>query len=209
VNTDDMLLVIANWGAGGTPRSGGSPPEDGDIDDSSDSSRPDIELLINADRFAPADTGGLISTAGGYLQRPWAVLEMEVAGPRPLIDRDVLIVGGTAWLDGTLVVYLPERAPLAAGRYEILVAGAIEGWFAELRIVDPWDSGAEICLGEHVLSLVAPPAGPADVAEPVASRLLGVIDAMGERGGPWDLDGDGTVTEADLSVLLGGGGNCR
>jgi hypothetical protein len=209
VNTDDLLLVIANWGAAGTPRSGGSNPDVPDIDDSGDSGKPTIDVLINDDRFAPADSAGLISTAGAYLQRPWATLEMEVAGLSPLIDRDLLVIGGTAWLDGRLVVRLPDRAPPAAGRYELIVAGAIEGWFADVRIVDPWSVGPEVCLGERVVTLIVPPAGPSDGAEPMAANLLGVINAMGERGGPWDLDADGLVTEADLSVLLGGGGACR
>ncbi len=210
VNTDDLLLVIANWGSGGTPRSGGSQPDDGDIDDSpSDSGTPIIDLLINADRFVPADSGGLISTGGGYLQQPWAILEMEVTGPLPLIDRDLLVVGKTAWLDGILMVHLPERGPLAPGRYEIVVAEAIEGWFSDVRLVDPWATGAQICVGERSVSLIVPPVEPLDAAEAVASRLLRAIEAIGDSQSPWDLDGDGIVAESDLGLLLGGGGNCR
>ncbi|MDP6479536.1 MAG: GC-type dockerin domain-anchored protein, partial [Phycisphaerales bacterium] len=210
VNTDDLLAVIANWGTGGTPRSGGSQPDEGDIEEGPvDSSRPIVDLLINDDRFAPADSGGLISTSGGYLQQPWALLEMDVFGPLPLVDRDLLIVGQTAWLDGILLVYLPEPRPLAADRYEIVVAGAIEGWFTEVRIVDPWDQDARICLGERSVSLIVPPVDPSDATEAVASWLLQALEAMGELGSPWDLDGDGVVAEPDLSLLLGGGSACR
>ena len=210
VNTDDLLAVIANWGAGGTPRSGGSQPDEGDIEEGPiDSSRPIVNLLINDDRFAPADSGGLISTSGGYLQQPWATLEMDVFGSLPLVDRDLLIVGQTAWLDGLLLVHLPEPRPLVADRYEIVVAGAIEGWFTEVRIVDPWDQDARICLGERSVSLIVPPVDPSDATEATASRLLQAIEAMGESESPWDLDGDGVVAEPDLSLLLGGGGACR
>ncbi|HCA38195.1 MAG TPA: hypothetical protein DEO92_00780, partial [Phycisphaerales bacterium] len=210
VNTDDLLAVIANWGAGGTPRSGGSQPDEGDIDEEPvDSSRPIVDLLINDDRFVPADSGGLISTSGGYLQQPWATLEMDVFGSLPLVDRDLLIVGQTAWLDGLLLVHLPEPRPLVADRYEIVVAGSIEGWFAEVRIVDPWDQDARICLGERSVSLIVPPVDPSDATEATASRLLQAIEAMGESESPWDLDGDGVVAEPDLSLLLGGGGACR
>ncbi|MBT5382188.1 MAG: hypothetical protein HOL13_05030 [Phycisphaerae bacterium] len=42
-----------------------------------------------------------------------------------------------------------------------------------------------------------------------ASTVLGLLSSPGQRGGQWDLDGTGEVTEADLGRLLGGGSDCR
>ena len=42
-----------------------------------------------------------------------------------------------------------------------------------------------------------------------ASTVVGLLSSPGQRGGQWDLDGTGEVTEADLGRLLGGGSNCR
>jgi hypothetical protein len=52
-------------------------------------------------------------------------------------------------------------------------------------------------------------ASAAIAAPPVTSTVLGLLSSLGQRGGQWDLDGNGEVTEADLGRLLVGGSDCR
>jgi hypothetical protein len=52
-------------------------------------------------------------------------------------------------------------------------------------------------------------ASAAIAAPGVASTVLGLLSSLDQRGGQWDLDGNGEVTEADLGRLLGGGSDCR
>ena len=56
----------------------------------------------------------------------------------------------------------------------------------------------------HLLIASAAIAAPA-----AASPVLGLLSSLGQRGGQWDLDGNGEVTEADLGRLRGGGSDCR
>ena len=52
--------------------------------------------------------------------------------------------------------------------------------------------------------------GSAAIATPpVALTVLGLLSSPDQRGGQWDLDGTGEVTDADLGRLLGGGSDCR
>ena len=209
VDTDDILLVIANWGNAGSPRSAGHTDDEDDASNVGHGDRWTSTLLINDDLFTPALNGGLIATSGSYLQRPWATLDLQVAGDVPMVDRDLMVVGGTAWLDGTLIVRLTDAGLLSAGRHPLLVAKAFEGWFGEISIFDPLDRGATWCLSQHSLSIFLPLA--LDATEHVdvdPQQVLEALDALGTRDSTWDLDGDGLVSELDLIELLDGGA-CR
>ncbi len=124
----------------------------------------------------------------------------------PIVDRDLMVIGGTAWLDGTLIVRLTDNGLLSAGRHPLLVAEAFEGWFGEVSIIDPLDRGATWCLSQQSLSIVLPIS--LDAAEPKdvdPQQVLCALDALGTRDPAWDLDGDGLVSELDLIALLDGG----
>jgi hypothetical protein len=163
-------------------------------------------LLINDELFKPARNNGLITTSGSYLQRPWATLDLEVAGDVPMIERDLMVIGDTAWLDGTLIVRLTDDGLLSAGRHPLLVANTFEGWFHTVSIFDPLDRGATWCLSEQSLSIILPlgldDAKPTDVHP---EQVLAALNALGTPDSLWDLDGDGLVSELDLIQLLDGG----
>jgi hypothetical protein len=206
VDTDDILLVIANWGNAGSPRSAGHADDEEDASNVSHGDRWTSTLLINDELFKPSLNNGLIATSGSYLQQPWATLDLEVAGDVPMIDRDLMVIGGTAWLDGTLIIRLTDDGVLSAGRHPLLVAKAFEGWFGKVSIFDPLDRGAKWCLSEQSLSIILPlalnDAQPED-ADP--QQVLAALDALGTPNSTWDLNEDGLVSELDLIELLDGG----
>jgi len=209
VGADDLLFVIANWGGGGlgAPRSGGQAQDATDQAQVEPLTSLRPALLINDDLLRPADGSGLITTAGGYLQQPWAILDLEIAGEVPVRDRDLLVIGDVARLDGRLVVRLTDEGRLPPGRYAILVAAAIEGTFSEIEIIDPLDRGASACINEQSVVLLLPTTGEAEGPTAAASDLLRALAALGGDDVDWDLDKDGVVTEFDLIDLLGG--DCR
>ena len=201
--------MIANWGGGGlgAPRSGGQAQDATDQAQVEPLTSLRPALLINDDLLRPADGSGLITTAGGYLQQPWAILDLEIAGEVPVRDRDLLVIGDVARLDGRLVVRLTDEGRLPPGRYAILVAAAIEGTFSEIEIIDPLDRGASACINEQSVVLLLPTTGEAEGPTAAASDLLRALAALGGDDVDWDLDKDGVVTEFDLIDLLGG--DCR
>jgi hypothetical protein len=206
IGADDILLAIAHWGNTGSPRSAGHVDDGDDASGVSYGDRWISTLLINDELFKPARNNGLITTSGSYLQRPWATLDLEVAGDVPMIDRDLMVIGDTAWLDGTLIVRLTDDGLLSAGRHPLLVANTFEGWFHTVSIFDPLDRGATWCLSEQSLSIILPlgldDAKPTDVHP---EQVLAALNALGTPDSLWDLDGDGLVSELDLIQLLDGG----
>ncbi|MDP7030070.1 MAG: S8 family serine peptidase [Phycisphaerales bacterium] len=209
VGADDLLFIIANWGGGGlgAPRSGGQ-SQDGPDDAAMTPLTPlQPAVLINEDVLRPADGTGLVVTAGGYLQRPWAVLDLEVAGEVPIRDRDLLIIGEVAQLDGRLVIRLTDEGALPPGQYALLVAAGIEGEFAEMVVIDPLERGSSVCWTEHAITLVVPPTDASETPTAAVSDLLQAVRRLGQADRRWDLDQDGVVTELDLIDLLGG--ECR
>ncbi|MCH2140299.1 MAG: S8 family serine peptidase [Phycisphaerales bacterium] len=204
VNTDDLLMVIAGWSQGGMPRSLGEDEQAELTVDASDDVRP---VFVNADRLSPVDLGGLVSFGGDYIQLPGAVLVMDVFGPVPVQDHDLMVFDGVATLDGQLIVRLNDT-PIESGAYPLVVASRIDGDFSRIVIEDPLDRDAWICVGPRSVTLVVSPAGDAFGEAPAANVIRAVLRSIGTSDRQWDLDGDNMVTEVDLGVMLDGWGAC-
>ncbi|MHC4992596.1 MAG: hypothetical protein ACYTGC_16620, partial [Planctomycetota bacterium] len=198
VNVLDLVEVILNWGAGAQPAAAGSPwagkrapaaerlaagwPEPGLEED----------VFVNDSELVLIDHGGVLDLAGGYLQRPGAVLSVEVAGTVPVIEHDLLVVAGTARLDGVLdVALLPQAEPGAGDRLALIAAGVVVDRFAEVQVAGlPDHLRAEVVYGHGgvVLEIVAE--GGEGLTPPIPEPDWG------------DLTGDGIVDVRDVRVLL-------
>jgi hypothetical protein len=82
----------------------------------------------------PEGSGRLLSIDGDYSQTN-GTLDINLAGPNPGIDYDVLSITGTATLGGTLDVALVNGFGYAPGQtFDILSAGSIAGGFTSINL---------------------------------------------------------------------------
>ncbi len=207
VGADDILFIIGHWGSTGTPRGMGD--QDASEDDALENSDDHLadRIFINVARLAPAEYDGVFRVTGDYLQRPWAILEMEVAGGRPVIDYDLLVIAGEATLDGQLVILVPEGLTLMAGQYTLVLAETVTGHFQDI-VVEGIEGSYEVCEHPQGVSLIIGLMS-STASEPIQSRdVLDLLSKIGQMDRQWDLDGDGEVSLMDLQVLLTGLGEC-
>jgi hypothetical protein len=81
----------------------------------------------NGGTVAPGDSPGDLTVDGDYTQGSGGTLDVEVQGPNPGTDFDVLSVTGTATLGGTLKV---TTVGTQGGEFPIVQAGQVNGTFA-------------------------------------------------------------------------------
>ena len=103
----------------------------------------------------PGSSPGTLTVLGDYAQGASGVLETEVAGTAPGTQFDVLAVGGTASLGGTLAILSSGFTPALADTFRILTAGARTGQWASktgaavgsLSYLDTYQAdGATLCV---------------------------------------------------------------
>ena len=92
------------------------------------------DLLNTAGTVAPGASPGTVTITGNYTQGPSGTLLVEIGGATPGQQYDVLDVGGTATLAGTLAIqhyggYLPAAGASFPG---VVTAGAVSGAFSTL-----------------------------------------------------------------------------
>lgn len=136
--------------------------------------------ITNGGTISPGLSPGLITMSGiigyTYTQTAGGVLEIEIAGTAPGVEYDRLSTAGLALLDGTLrVTLLDGYVPPSGATFDVLTYGARFGEFAALEL----------------------PAGLSIEYLPAAVRLMASAAPC-----PGDLDGDGAVALADLTILL-------
>ncbi len=135
--------------------------------------------------LAAGQSPGALTVTGNYIQEAMGTLEVELGGLTPGTEYDVLSVGGTATLAGTLDVSLIDGfIPGDGDMFDIISYGARVGAFATVNL-PCGPSGA-----------CAPPVGLALDYEPAGVTLAAAAPM------PADLDGDGDVDESDLSLFI-------
>jgi len=93
--------------------------------------------LNNAGIVAPGESPGKITVTGDYTQTSVGSLEIEIGGTTPETEYDVLMVGGSAALDGTLEVTLWDGfIPEAGDQFEVLQFSSGSGDFATVNLPD-------------------------------------------------------------------------
>ncbi len=161
-------------------------------------------------RIEPGLSVGHLTLNGTLNQSGNGVIGIEVGGTIPFTGHDVLSVGGTANLGGTLEIsFVGGYEPQPQTVYTVLVAGAIDGEFDD--IVGPGTFSA-IYRGQAVWIVYEGPLPDCAVADLNCDGAVGVADlllllaAWGTCADiedcPADLTDDGSVGVADLLMLL-------
>lgn len=138
----------------------------------------------NAGIVAPGASAGTLTISGNYTQSASGALSVELGGLAAGVDTDLLIVTGTAALDGALQVIVTDPQALQLNdEVDILTAAARTGEF---------DATGAVCLGDgNVVEAVY---------TPTAARLRYGGLALGDLTCDCALDGD-DVTALIVALL--------
>jgi hypothetical protein len=86
--------------------------------------------------FAPGHSPGYVEIQGDYVQKPGAILEIELAGT-DASEFDRVVVEGSAYLSGVIqVLLLNGFVPTAGDIFEVLLAEAIGHLGVDIRLPD-------------------------------------------------------------------------
>ncbi len=95
--------------------------------------------VISAAGLAPGLSPGHLAVTGMYTQNATGGLAIEIAGPNPGTDYDVLAIADTAALSGSLTVMLdPAYDPPVGATFDILTADVISGEFDGVELPPPF-----------------------------------------------------------------------
>jgi hypothetical protein len=87
--------------------------------------------LVNNGTLAPASSPGTLTIDGDYTQGPGGRLAIELGGTEQGVTYDLLKVGGSAALDGTLAVTLLDGfTPADGAAFEVITYASVSGDFA-------------------------------------------------------------------------------
>ncbi|MHC5005810.1 MAG: integrin alpha, partial [Planctomycetota bacterium] len=177
--------------------------------------------FVNDDVLAPREHGGVFTVSDEYAQTTNGVLAIEIAGPVPVEQHDLLVVADRAWLGGELVVVFGDGfEPGPGDAFTIIAAGSIDGRFDHVELPQVQrdlaavlryeDTTVALCIdfadeSSCQVTSIDDQAVNADLTEDglVDVRdLLAVLRAWGERSDEADLNQDGSVDGLDLLALL-------
>jgi hypothetical protein len=177
--------------------------------------------FVNDDVLAPREHGGVFTVSDEYAQTINGVLVIEIAGPVPVEQHDMLVVADRAWLAGELALVFNDGFDPAPGdAFTIIAAGSIDGQFDHVELPQAQrdlaavllyeDTAVTVCIDfadrsgcqETSIEDQAVNADLTDDGLVDVHDLLAVLRAWGERTGEADLNQDGSVDGLDLLVLL-------
>lgn len=166
-------------------------------------------LFVGGGVVAPGASAGLLQVSGDYTQGPAGALSIEVGGSVPGAEHDALVIDGGASLGGTLSIErIDGFVPLPHEVFTILTCiGARKGEFA---IVESCDV-VSVSYLEHAVSISFPDATgivgdlnfDGHVNGADITVVLGDWGPCGPGCCPGDADGDGIVNGADITLVLG------
>jgi hypothetical protein len=105
---------------------------------------------------------------------PSSTLEIEIAGPLPGVEHDVVRVSGNAVIAGTLeVVLLDGFVPAGGQRFEFLTASSITGAFDSVGLADP--PGVELSLEQTSTTLAIVAAAEVPALDARGALVLGLL----------------------------------
>jgi hypothetical protein len=177
--------------------------------------------FVNDGVLAPREHGGVFTVSDEYAQTADGMLVIAIAGPVPVEQHDMLVVGDRASLAGELVVVFSDGfEPGPGDAFTIIAAALVDGEFDRVELPQAQrdleavllyeDTAVTLCIdfadgpGCEETS-IDDQAGNADLTEDGlmdVHDLLAVLRAWGERSGEADLNRDGSVDGRDLLVLL-------
>lgn len=172
-----------------------------------DSDRP--RLFVNYDILEPVTFGGLIEVDRDYVQTGTGELSVELGGLLPVDDHDLVVVYGTAVLEGILSVWLADGFEPQLGDWFVIIAA--ESVVGEFSLVDlpqlseslSWD----VIYGPATVTVVVT-AVPQTTLGDLAVGMTDVAGLRDESDGTEqlaaDLNGDGVIDLSDVAILLDG-----
>jgi hypothetical protein len=177
--------------------------------------------FVNDGVLAPREHDGVFTVSDEYAQTAGGALVIEIGGPVPVEQHDMLVVAERAWLAGELVVVFSDGfEPGPGDAFTIVAAGSIDGEFDWIELPRAQRDVATMLLYEDtavtVCVEIAGGSGcketsiedQADSADLTDDGLVDVHDlfavlrAWGASTGEADLNRDGSVDGLDLLVLL-------
>ncbi len=206
VDGADMGLLLANWTSGGAGREGFADGRDLPNADDLDIAMADGRFVNDGVLMA---TDGLLHLPDGFVQTTAGVLSLEVAGPSPISGHDLVVIEGSATLDGVLELVVADARRLPSGLAVVLVADELVGGFVDVHSVTGRTDLSVCTTSRAVVVRVGDGPIATSLTDPAwPSEVLDLLDAIGTEDPVWDLDGDGSVTEADLGILIRSGVDC-
>lgn len=164
----------------------------------------------NSGGFSPGVakcTSGVFTINGNYEQEQSGELNIEIGGMVSAQEYDVLAITGESVLNGTLKLSLfGGFLPQAGQQFDILTANSVTGTFSQ--IVMPISGQYEVSYDSNSVMITVTQSavlGDLDGDEYVSTiDLLMLLANWGpcDVCCPADINGDWTVDEADLAILL-------
>lgn len=94
---------------------------------------------------APGTSAGQLNISGTYTQQSSGILAIEIAGPTPGSQHDVLAVGGTANLDGTISIdFINGFSPMIGQTFTVMTFPSRTGTFATVDVPCPAGFGVAV-----------------------------------------------------------------
>jgi hypothetical protein len=134
------------------------------------------DVVADGGQVTPGSSIGRLTIDGDFTQAVGSVLRVEIGGTDPLTEHDVLIVTGTAQLNGTLAATLTGGfVPEPGDRFNVVTAASVAGPLAATDLPKVPGLRHHVDIGPTTAAVVVTWAG--------------------------DLDGDGDVDLADYVGL--------
>ncbi|MFO0839845.1 MAG: hypothetical protein U1D55_15140 [Phycisphaerae bacterium] len=164
--------------------------------------------VFNGGRVVPGGTGGagLLTISQTYTQQHTGELRIELGGPIPVSDYDVLQCDSSAQLDGLLRVSLIHGfVPFLGEFFDVLTSPFIFGTFTSYALppIGPNLSWRVFQFPDRVRLMVIWHPGDLNSDCVVDEADLGILLGCWGPDACGDLDGDLITAESDLGILLG------
>ncbi|MCP4741325.1 MAG: hypothetical protein GY871_03720, partial [Actinomycetales bacterium] len=162
--------------------------------------------LVNRDLLVVADHDGLIVSETGYRQEADARLVIEIDGDAPILDHDLMVVGGESTLAGVLELRVADQRRLASGIFVVLISDSIVGEFDSIEMPTGLRDDVRIRRSDRAIVVLV-----GDVRSGIGvdrasevHEVLDLLDAIDGDGNDrrWDLDQNGLIDIEDLRIML-------
>ena len=163
-----------------------------------------LKQLINRDLLVVADHDGLVVSETGYRQQSDARLVIEIDGDAPILDHDLMVVGGESTLAGVLELRVADQRRLASGIFVVLISDSIVGEFDSIEMPTGLRDDVRIHRSDRAIVVLVGDVQPGIGVDRSAEvhEVLDLLDAIDGDERRWDLDQNGLIDIEDLRIML-------
>ncbi|MAC76220.1 MAG: hypothetical protein CMJ22_11690, partial [Phycisphaerae bacterium] len=206
VDGADMGLLLTYWSSG-FARSVATEDRDRHQGDAVDEFEIQTDpRLVNRDLLVVADHDGLIVSETGYRQEANARLVIEIDGDAPILDHDLMVVGGESTLAGVLELRVADQRRLASGIFVVLISDSIVGEFDSIEMPTGLRDDVRIRRSDRAIVVLVGDVRPGIGVDRSSEvhEVLDLLDAIDGDGNDrrWDLDQNGLIDIEDLRIML-------